>query len=355
MRSCWTHQLLAAGECRLAGRAAPPCDGVAHPLRRARSAGLPRREAVEYKYVIHSGEEGVLEWQPCDNLVLEVKGAAAAVTVTDAWWGDAREVAIEPRPGPPLGSDPATAVCTAGAGCRRKRATQGLTCPVPDPVPPAAATAAETLLSAPLAEEEATDVAKPFAAAVPMPVLVAPEEAVQAAAEETEAVTSVVAKLVLEASALAAAVVEAPTPAAAEPAQPAAITVAAAAVAAEVANVVPARLPKAQKAAPKQPSSSTAAPKRAVAWRRAATPAASAGIPALLPRPSMTPAAASRPSSSRGLAGSAVRAASFTAAPEDMSLAALKAALKVRPSTAWCSSGLAAGDRDPFGTLTPSP
>jgi hypothetical protein len=181
----------------------------------------------------------------------------------------------------------------------------------------------------PLAED-ATDVAKPFAAAVPMPVVAEPEEAAPEVPEETEAV---VAKLVLEASALAAAVVEAPM---VEPAQPA-IKVIAAAVAAEVPNVVPApaaKLPRAQKAAPK-PSSSTVTPKRSATRRPApsavAKPAAaSASIPALLPRPSMTPAA-SLPSS-RGMAGSAVRAASFTPAPEDMSLAALKAALKVRRS-----------------------
>lgn len=48
--------------------------------------------AVEYKYIIKSEQK--IKWMPCNNLVLEVPGAIAEVSIEDNWHGTTHDVII---------------------------------------------------------------------------------------------------------------------------------------------------------------------------------------------------------------------------------------------------------------------
>jgi hypothetical protein len=60
----------------------------------------PSSSRIQYKYIIRSSESGeVVEWQPCDNLELDVPEVdipeTAPIVVEDAWEGDEHVVRVE--------------------------------------------------------------------------------------------------------------------------------------------------------------------------------------------------------------------------------------------------------------------
>ena len=65
------------------------------------------RSHIQYKYIVRSSESGkVVEWQPCDNLELDVPEteipSAAPIVVKDAWEGDEHVVQLEGKEEPIL-------------------------------------------------------------------------------------------------------------------------------------------------------------------------------------------------------------------------------------------------------------
>ncbi|KAI8464188.1 MAG: hypothetical protein J3K34DRAFT_526399 [Monoraphidium minutum] len=121
-------------------------------------AEVPFGAEVEYKYIVRSPEDGaVLEWQPCDNLVISIPEAAGAkgpVVIKDEWEG-AHELLIG-------GTAPAAAEAAVPAPVAAA--------PTPAPKPVAAAPAPAAAAPAPAAAapkrvvEEAPATAKPAAA-----------------------------------------------------------------------------------------------------------------------------------------------------------------------------------------------
>jgi len=70
-------------------------------------ADVPAGSHIQYKYIVRSSESGeVVEWQPCDNLELDVPEteipSAAPIVVKDAWEGDEHVVQLEGKEEPIL-------------------------------------------------------------------------------------------------------------------------------------------------------------------------------------------------------------------------------------------------------------
>lgn len=154
-------------------------------------AELPIGASVEYKYIIRSPDNGeVLEWQPCENLVIQIDPAATTdgpVVVKDEWEGAAHELLIGPQAAEVAAAIKVAAEATAAAAAVEAPAAE--VAPVAEEVPEVVAAAAAPAAEVLAATLEAAAPEPVAAAAVEAPAAVAPKPV---AADKVVAATAVV-------------------------------------------------------------------------------------------------------------------------------------------------------------------